>query len=497
MNTTLLRAISNVRYFLQKLDRYRIYIYKDFSKSTHNSQNNKNILLQTKQLNDNNPQDSNNINYSNNSSLVTHEESSNPFFSNNIKNTEQNTLDLGNLFNTHKTTNNQYTDTLSQNNRESLQIDEKHFARVFGENTNLTLQNQQKDLRKYELSSDSNQGISLSQDVILDSYYNKDSLNLVKFYMQDSYAKQLSKIFKWRFFQRTICVLPPDYITSVEISIHKDRLRTHNATDLLCILQAKQLNQIPPHCEYRYFVKNITKEHIIFQIFCVAKETLQKHFMENQTYFLNPFEIFCSLPLFYPNLTYYTIIFQDQQSHAICHYIYGSIDFCMIESREKSLQDYFSYIDVLGEIFYCNWSKDHDNSYEFVNIESCFHISFESCLKILSLNHLYAKSLQQSFFPKDFYTLRTKIKILALGAFCVLGFSLLNFLFETYQYYDFIITQEEEHHIDLDAKMYKKQTYPSMYERIYETILKEKSLNFHLQSKYIQTKDTQKWEITP
>lgn len=297
-------------------------------------------------------------------------------------------------------------------------------------------------------------------------------------------------------FQTQICVLSPDFIEIADIMLKKNEIVENGLMDRLALLKARQFNLIPHDCECLYSIKNMDSEHISFYLFSAIKSKLSWLLIHSkQLCCLNPFYIFTSLYLLYPNLTHYTIVFQDKDSHALCHYSYGNLDFVVITQRQIALQNYYTQIEILGEMLYCDWSGEREYLRDFIPIESLFNAPLDTCLKILAISHIYTKPINTNFCSNEFYMLRNKIQWLLLSSCLILGFFIGSFFYQKYQYYKFITSQNKEYMLIISKQFDKKQTYTPMYYRIYSHLLRDKNLKFHIKQEYrnATNSDKKKW----
>ncbi len=326
------------------------------------------------------------------------------------------------------------------------------------------------------------------------SYMDKTKIR----YRQNTNKKSLKHyIYKILTLKTEFCVLSPDDFKSIQIDIKKTQLKQEDSTDILAPLKAKNLGLIPNYHEYRYFVQNQDKEYVYFQIFCVLESTMHHYVMHNNNrmLFFNIFEIFSTLHVFFPQLLKYTIIFQDNKTHALCYYANGLMEVSILVDRKEALQNYYSKINDFGEMFYCNFTNQGE-LYDFMPIQNLFNMPLNECIKFLSIYNLYAKPITTNFYPTMFYQIKNKLKIIFLCVFFILTINLLSFLYNKYQYQDFINKQNKEYSIYINQQYNKKITYTPLYNRIYSNLLEYKSFNFCLKQDYIKVNGKYMWNET-
>ena len=290
-------------------------------------------------------------------------------------------------------------------------------------------------------------------------------------------------------------ILPLDSIVGAQIDIEKSYLRQENMLDSIVPFQAQNQGLIQHNYEYRYFLQNQTQTHFIFQIFCVSQTILQQYAAKyaGKIFYINPLELFCGLSALYPNLTHYTIIFQDKHKHALCHYENGLLVVSVLLERNEALQNHYGLIKDFGTIFYCDFSGKPDLLCDFTDITTIFNMPLSECLHILALHHIRTKPTYTNFYAQAFYGMRSIIKALLFFSFFILIFYFGAFYYNKYQYYKFLQHEEQTHYTQIEALYYKKQQYPLMYERIYNQLLDKQSFNFCLQQDYKQTAEETTW----
>ena len=151
------------------------------------------------------------------------------------------------------------------------------------------------------------------------------------------------------------------------------------------------------------------------------------------------------------------------------------------------------YYFFTENIFYCDWTGEREFLQDFIPIESLFNTSLDICLKLVTISHFHVRPICTNFYPYDFYTLKNKVKIVLFSGFMLIGFSLCHFVYEKYQYYKFVSTQETLYYTQVQQQYNKKLNYTPMYDKIYTYLLNNKSFNFHLQQEYDETKDYPEW----
>lgn len=283
------------------------------------------------------------------------------------------------------------------------------------------------------------------------------------------------------------CVLPPNSLHGAQVNIEKAQLQKKGAFDSIALSHAQYSGLIPYNYECRYFLQNQTKTHFTFQIFCVAKDLLQNHALQyaGKLFCLNLFELFCGLRDLFPALIRYTIIFQDTKKHALCHYANGFLEVSIVLERTEALQNHYHLIRDFGEIFYCDFSGNAGLLCDFTDVATLFEESLQDCLHILALHHIRTKPLENAFYAQKFYEMRFFLKTLLYGAAFFFVVYLGFFCYDTYQYHAFLAEQEQEYRRQVEYVYQKKQSYPSMYERVYQHALENKSFRFCLQQDYI------------
>lgn len=389
--------------------------------------------------------------------------------------------------------------------RNASQIEDEYKDNFF-KNNNLQTSSDSSLDSQLSLNQDSHlkyHKTSISFEDINQQYYKKilkfsecSSFSVMEY--NHKHASIFSKrFFRWffRFFHQKFCILSPDAIFCAEIEIKKDELRKNSFIDNFPLLKAQQLNTIPMDYEYHWYIKNGDETKVLFQIFYISKKLLQTYAIQNKEkmYFCNPFEVFSSLHFFYPKLSDYTILFQDKKYHALCHYSNGLLDFSIVVERKVALQNYYNHIAISENIFYCDWTGEREFLQDFIPIESLFNTSLDICLKLVTISHFHVRPICTNFYPYDFYTLKNKVKVVLFSGFMLIGFSLCHFVYEKYQYYKFVSTQETLYYTQVQQQYNKKLNYTPMYDKIYTYLLNNKSFNFHLQQEYDETKDYPEW----
>lgn len=290
-------------------------------------------------------------------------------------------------------------------------------------------------------------------------------------------------------------ILPLDVFYGTQIDIEKTHLQQSNMFDSIVPLHAQNKGLIPLNCEYRYFLQNQTKTHFIFQIFCVSQKILQQYANKylGKVLCLNPMELFCGLYDLYPNLTQYTIIFQDDNKHALCHYVNGLLSVSILLERNEALQNHYGLIEDFNTIFYCDFSGKPDLLCDFTNITTLFDAPLSECLHILALHRIRTKPSCTNFYPQSFYKMRSYVKALFACVLVIFIFCFGVFYSNKYQYNKFLQQERQKYHTQIEALYQKKQHYPLMYERIYRQLLENHSFNFCLQQDYYQKSKEYMW----
>lgn len=291
----------------------------------------------------------------------------------------------------------------------------------------------------------------------------------------------LHKFFILRYFRNNICVLSPDFLHAYMVEIPLNKLK-QTKSDSICLTK---INKECKEQEYKYYTQEIKQDSVFFQIFCVSKEFLNKFSqkVKNKIYFINPFELFSTLYNIYPQLSHYTLIMQSEKYHCLCHYSYGFLDFSVIIERSQALQDYYKNIEIIGEIFYCDWSGRREYVEDYMNVEACLDMPLNDCLKMLSFAYLHNKSLESSFLARNFWNTKSFIKNLFLLAFVFIFYLTGSLIYEIYEYNNMIHTKETNYKQEILNEANKKENYEPMYNRIYSHILEKKSLNFKFKDK--------------
>lgn len=490
--------LAKIAYFRDKINSYRIYYYTDFNLTNPNV---KDIFETWQQKYRAYKENKNNViktpTYQNILKELNKTKDSNIFIPNldNLQDSN-NLIDSQNLSNLEnlkpKDTQN------SQNlNTTSLQDSSKKTpSNLFIPNATLpqspSAQTQNLDSNKYFKDYEI-KVINELESLIPDSkYFAKSMAFLDKNYInlslyQNNKFKRFSnaisnaflKIFSLKIFSRNFCVLSPDFFKCAYINASKSELIKHNI-DYFCLLNARAKNLIPAHFEHRFYVRDMQKENVDFQIFSVSKETLNDFSkkVKNNLYCLNPFEICANLYYFFPNLTHFTIIFQDMEHHALCHYSYGFLDFSVVVKKSVALQDYYANIDMIGCILYCDYSGDRAYVEDYVSLESCFNLPLDECLKILAFSHLRNKNVDSSFYPKDFYNMKFIVKMSFYIFVLIILLCIGSAAYREYEYNRFVKNENAQYEAEIENLISKKKNYSPMYDRIYENLEKKHSLNF-------------------
>lgn len=338
------------------------------------------------------------------------------------------------------------------------------------------------------ISNDANNKITSFYHILKQPY-----ITLTQLYNSYTKPHPLANIFHRK---KSMCmyytVLPLDYLIAVNIDIEKNDLRQKNMLDSIIPLRAKNKGLVPYNYECKYFLQSQTKTHFNFQVFAIKKETLHHYALNysGKIICLNPIEMFSSLYVLYPHLQRYTIMFQDSNKHAICHYINGMLVVSIVIERTEALQNYYSLIEDFGEIFYCDFSGKADLLLDFRDIKTLFNMPLKDCLHILALQYISAKPTYIHFYAKSFYNMRSFVKILLFTSLCSFIFYFLTIFYHKYEYYEFLKHEAITHRAQIDSLYYKKQQYPLIYERVYKNLLETHSLNFCLEQDYNTTEST-------
>lgn len=281
-------------------------------------------------------------------------------------------------------------------------------------------------------------------------------------------------------------IIPLDLLIGVQIDIEKSYLRQADMSDSIVPLHAQNQGLIQNDCEYRYFLQKQTETHFTFQIFCVLQTILQQYATKyaGRILFINPLELFCGVFTLYPHLTRYTIIFQDNRRHALCHYENGFLSVSVVLERGEALQNHYGLIRDFGTIFYCDFSGKPDLLCDFTDITTLFNMPLQECLHLLALQHIRTKPDYVNFFAQAFYSLRSKLKTLIFVSVFILVFCFGSFYYNKYQYHKFLQNEERNYQTQIETLYRKKQQYPFMYERIYGRLLDSQSFHFCLQQDY-------------
>lgn len=441
MLSNIKNTLSKLAYLRDKIDTYRIYNYKDFK--FYNAEVFKTFEIYQKKLHAYRENPQNILHFD----MRTH-----TFHANKLDST---TTEHKPLIFELKTQSNQ-----NQNAQAPEDIFKDYEAKVQDEIDNLP-----KDSHTFAR---------------FEKFANSDCIKLTSYNLNIA-QKILRVIFSFKIFSKNICVLSPDSIFATTAHIQRQESAKPYFTESLCLLNAKK---IPPNSQHKYYLQKLDKDNLTFQIFCVPKSVLNDFSMQmtKSLYFLNPLEIFSALYSFYPALSHYTLILQGITHHALCHYIYGHLSFAVVLQKDSPLQDYFKDIKNLGEIFYCDYSNDRLFVGDFKNIESCFNMPLDNCLKILSFKYLQDKGLKSSFFADDVWNLRTFLKVVLSASFLLILCLILNICYKYYAQHAFINEQNEIYKQNLQKQKAKKESYTPVYDQIYEHIQNKKSLNFRIKN---------------
>lgn len=316
-----------------------------------------------------------------------------------------------------------------------------------------------------------------------------DSINLSKFQkstnIKSFFSNMFYRIFSLKIFSKEICVLTPSMLHSCNIAMSKSEVQS--MFDKSCLLRAKKEKKISSNCEYRFYVNNIKKDCVNFQIFSISKNILND-FIKGESrklYFLNPFEICSALYFLYPDMQHFTIIFQDKSHHSLCHYTQGLLDFNVVVERSEALQDFYSNIEIVGSVFYVDFSGDRAYIEDYISIESCLNMPLDACIRALSFFYTKTQNIESSFYPKDFYKMRFALKSLFFATMALVLFFILNFFYNEYKYNAAISQQKQNELRAINEKIEKKKNYTPMYDKIYENLATRRSLNFRFKNEEV------------
>ncbi|WP_304149051.1 hypothetical protein [Helicobacter bilis] len=287
-------------------------------------------------------------------------------------------------------------------------------------------------------------------------------------------------------------ILPLNSLEASNIDIEKSELKSPNMLDSIVPLKAKSNGLIPYNYECKYFLQNQNKAHFNFQLFAIKSEVLESYALKysGKILCLNPLEMFSSLFTLYPYLKRYTIIFQDSNKHALCHYTQGFLTISVVLERTEALQNYYSLIEDFGEIFYCDFSGKADLLLDFKDIASLFNLPLKECLQLLALEYIRTKPAYIHFYARAFYSMRSFLKMLLFATLCIFIFYFLALFYHKYEYFQYLRHEALTHSTQIDSLYHKKQQYPLMYEKLFENLLTKQSLNFCLQQDYNEIEST-------
>ncbi|MWV63162.1 hypothetical protein DCO58_00320 [Helicobacter saguini] len=309
----------------------------------------------------------------------------------------------------------------------------------------------------------------------------KEILKLDSISINPNVTTNLQKLFSCKIFSKDICVISPDFLFSNISKIAKNETKIPRFRESSCLLNA----QIPADSQTTFYLQNMDKETLTFQLFSIQNEILNTLSTKTKKplIFLNPLEIFSTLYSFYPSLSHYTLILQGQSRHALCHYYKGFLCFAIVCEKAQVLQDFYKDIENLGEIFYCDYSGERVFVDDFKNIESCFELPLNDCLKILAFKYLREKGLDSIFMASGFLRLRAFLKLTICSSIVLILCLFLNLSYEHYTHHDNKSTQTNLYNQDLQEKAQRKKAYTPMYNRIYTHLKDKKSLNFRFNDK--------------
>lgn len=290
----------------------------------------------------------------------------------------------------------------------------------------------------------------------------------------------LYRIFSLKCFSKDVCVLPPDFFFTAIKDFSKEKVKEPHFKESSCLLNIKNM---PQNAYRQYYVREIT-DKVNYQIICVNKETLLEYSLKTKKdlYFLSAFEIFCALYTLYPHLTHYTLVLQGNDLDSLCHYSYGFLDYVGIAKKTSGVYELYDHVDIVGEIFYCDYSGDRAYIENHKNIEACLDMPLPECLKILSFAYLSSKGLIYAFSASSFLRTRFILKVLVFSSCVLILWLLVNMCYNFYTYQKLEYDKIKAYENDLQDKVNSKKDYKPMYDRIYNHLETKKSLNFRFKN---------------
>lgn len=347
------------------------------------------------------------------------------------------------------------------------------------------------------------------------SYVNKilGFMNHNKFY---PYSKSSRWDLLVSLFNKKIRVIPLDLLQHKELIIQKQELYERKLDDVL-LTKAKQTRIPLATHECQFILNYMDSTRVKFESFFVNSRLLCEESIESKSniYYVNPLLIFSNLNMMFPNLSDYTVIFQDKHKHAIAHYRYGAIDFCAIIEKQIPLQNYYRNIDSIGEVIVCNLTSQSFTTSKSPTIESILSYVIKSnwhtskdiehylekfniseCFRILMINYFYSTNTsflhEMLIIPKRFYIMQRRI--IVYGSIGILAV-LLSSAYNLYLHYQQKLTIQKEltnYYKIIDDEYHKKKNYTSVYSKIYDSINNNKSLNFSIEQYY--NSQLRQWE---
>lgn len=320
-----------------------------------------------------------------------------------------------------------------------------------------------------------------------------------------SFAAKLSRL--KISFARRLAILPLEAFDSQEIIVKKQELREREQIDLL-LAKSRQLKIPVDTHECRFILRGMDNQNARFVALTADSNLLCKESMKVGTnvYYLSPIDILSGLILLFPHLHHYTVILHGEKKHAVANYHYGALHFCAIADKRKPLDRYYHLFDDVGEVFSLDLAPNQIPSQTVIplgallshtfNQNACEVFDTQKCLKILVANYLHTKSalsLKKSlFFPKKFYDIKRRILLMGMFGLLVIILNFAQVIYLDYLQRDLVNQLNQEEYKALQEDYEEKKSYQSVYHKIYDSIEKNKSLNFSIQQGY--NKEKKQWE---